>query len=47
MASDSIIDLLRRLEFYIGFKKWLALLPSEKIEAMNKHTQITRDMAAR
>ena len=47
MASGLIIDLVRRLGFYIGFKKLLALLPFEKIEAMNKHTQITRDMAAR
>ena len=47
MASGLIIDLIRRLGFYIGFKKLLALLPFEKIEAMNTHTQITREMAAR
>lgn len=47
MASGLIIDLIRRLGFYIGFKKLLALLPFEKIEAMNKHTEITRQMAAK
>ena len=46
MASGLLIDLIRRLGFYIGFKKLLGYLPFEKIEAMNRHTQITRDMAA-
>ena len=47
MASGLIIDLIRRLGFYIGFKALLSYLPGEKIQAMNRHTQITRNMAAR
>ena len=47
MASGLIIDLVRRLGFYIGFKKLIAMLPEEKIRAMNRHTEITRDMAGR
>jgi len=42
-----IVDVIRRLGFYIGFKKLMANLPFEKMKEMRRHTQITREMAAR
>jgi len=47
MAAGLYIDLVRRLGFYIGFKKVFEWLPLEGIEAMTRHRQITREMAAR
>jgi hypothetical protein len=41
------VDQIRRFGLYIGFKWLISILPFEKIKEMNKHTRITREMAAR
>ncbi|OJI83695.1 hypothetical protein ASPTUDRAFT_170703 [Aspergillus tubingensis CBS 134.48] len=47
MQAGAIIDVLRRFGMVLGFKKVFELLPFEKIKDMNRHTQVTREMAAR
>ncbi|TAQ85509.1 hypothetical protein B7494_g6162 [Chlorociboria aeruginascens] len=47
MKAGLYIDVLRRLGFYLGFKKLFELLPFEGVEAMRRHGQITREMAGR
>ncbi|GAT24546.1 cytochrome P450 monooxygenase [Aspergillus luchuensis] len=46
MQAGAIIDVLRRFGMVLGFKKVFELLPFEKIKDMNRHTQVTREMAA-
>jgi len=47
MHASIYIDLMRRFGLSIAFKNVIARLPLEKMEAMSKHCEITRQMAAK